>query len=76
MRHGQLLTTINDSAYYSIFDSLSLGVWKIEKADMVEPKSHVDIRLPDNAQGINVSWRCITDYGSASEQNTSPLVQD
>ncbi|MRE95065.1 fimbria/pilus periplasmic chaperone [Enterobacter bugandensis] len=76
VRHDQQLTVINDGAYYSIFDSLTLGTRKVEKANMVEPKSNVVIPLPANAQGINVSWRCITDYGNASEKYTSNLAQE
>ncbi|MGX5100439.1 fimbrial biogenesis chaperone [Enterobacter cloacae] len=76
VRHGQQLTVINDGAFYSIFDSLSLGAIKVEKADMVGPKSSVTIPISDNTQGTNVSWRCITDYGNASQKYTSNLVQD
>lgn len=74
-RAGQL-SVINDGAFYSVFDSLSLGTTKIEKADMVGPASSVTLSLPDVAVGKNVSWRCITDYGNASDKFTSPLVQD
>ncbi|WP_395304064.1 molecular chaperone [Enterobacter sp. ECC-019] len=75
-RHGQQLTVINTGAFYSIFDSLALGAHKVEKADMVGPKSSVTIPLPDTAQGTGVTWRCITDYGNASEKYTSTLAQD
>ncbi|HDW3273345.1 TPA: molecular chaperone [Enterobacter asburiae] len=75
-RHGQQLTVTNAGAFYSIFDSLSLGATKVEKADMVGPKSSVAIPLPDTAQGTSVTWRCITDYGNASEKYTSTLAQD
>jgi P pilus assembly chaperone PapD len=43
---------------------------------MVSPKSSVDIPLPESVQGTSVSWRCITDYGNASEKYTSTLTQD
>lgn len=76
VRHGQQLTVINDGAFYSIFDSLTLGTQKVEKADMVGPKSNAVIPLPANARGINVSWRCITDYGNASEKYSSNLAQE
>ncbi|WP_447852693.1 fimbrial biogenesis chaperone [Enterobacter mori] len=76
VRHGQQLTAINDGAFYSVFDSLALGAQKVEKADMVGPKSSVAIPLPNGAQGTSVTWRCITDYGNASEKYTSPLAQD
>ncbi|HDR2832517.1 TPA: molecular chaperone [Enterobacter mori] len=76
VRHGQQLTAINDGAFYSVFDSLALGAQKVEKADMVGPKSSVAVPLPNGAQGTSVTWRCITDYGNASEKYTSPLAQD
>lgn len=76
VRHGQQLTVINDGAFYSIFDSLSLGSQKLKDADMVGPKSRVDITLPANVLGTSVSWRCITDYGNASEKHISTLAQD
>ncbi len=75
-RHAGQLTVINDGAFYSVFDSLSIGTKKIEKADMVGPTSRIMLPLPDSAQSANVSWRCITDYGNASEKYTSSLVQD
>ena len=43
---------------------------------MVAPKSRADIPLPANAQGTSVTWRCITDYGNASEKYTATLAQD
>ncbi|MCS5449908.1 fimbrial biogenesis chaperone [Enterobacter huaxiensis] len=76
VRHDRQLTAINAGAFYSVFDSLTLGGKKIEKADMVSPKSSVDIPLPESVQGTSVSWRCITDYGNASEKYTSTLTQD
>ncbi|EPF0313448.1 fimbrial biogenesis chaperone [Enterobacter chuandaensis] len=76
VRHDEQLTAINEGAFYSVFDSLSLGSTKVEKADMVGPKSSVAIPLPDTAQGTRVTWRCITDYGNASEKYTSTLAQD
>lgn len=76
VRHGEQLTVINDGAFYSVFDSLALGAQKVEKADMVGPKSSVAIPLPNGAQGTSVTWRCITDYGNASEKHTSTLAQD
>ncbi|WP_181240443.1 fimbrial biogenesis chaperone [Enterobacter ludwigii] len=76
VRRDQQLTVINDGAFYSVFDSLFLGSWKVESANMVEPKSTVILSLPASVQGKNVSWRCITDYGNASEKYTSTLAQD
>ncbi|MGZ9748265.1 fimbrial biogenesis chaperone [Enterobacter kobei] len=75
VRQGQQLTVINDSAFYTVFDSLSLGSQKLESADMVGPASRVDIPLPDAASANDVSWRCITDYGNASEKYTFNLTR-
>ncbi|MEX3022580.1 molecular chaperone [Kluyvera sp. STS39-E] len=74
-RRGDQLTVINDGAFHSVFDSLQLGNSKLEKADMVAPHARADIPLPKNAQGNSVSWRCITDYGNASDKHTTMLTQ-
>lgn len=75
-RSGKQLTITNDGAFHSTFDSLLLGSTKIVKADMVNPQSSVQIPLPDTASGSQVSWRCITDYGNASDKYVSTLVQE
>lgn len=74
-RSGKQLSVTNAGAYHITFDSLLLGSTKIVKADMVNPQSSVQIPLPDTASGSQVSWRCITDYGNASEKYVSTLVQ-
>ena len=76
VRHGQQLTAINDGTFYTVFDSLSLGSHKVESADMVGPKTRIDIPIPTSAQANNVSWRCITDYGNASEKFATQLTQE
>lgn len=43
---------------------------------MVAPKSTAQFLLPDTVNGSNVTWRCITDYGNASDEFTSSLTQD
>lgn len=74
-RHGQQLTVTNQGAFHITFDNLKLGNAKLEKADMVTPQSSVEIPVPDTATGNQVSWRCITDYGNASDKYTAPLSQ-
>ena len=69
------LTVINDGPYHITFDSMALGASKIDKADMVNPQSRTPIPVPDNASGNQVSWRCITDYGNATDKYVSTLVQ-
>ncbi|MEG6215268.1 molecular chaperone [Enterobacter quasihormaechei] len=69
------LLIVNEGAYYSIFDSLQVGGFSLPKADMVAPASQASFILPEKASGSRVSWRCITDYGNASELYTSNLIQ-
>ncbi|MGK3193187.1 fimbrial biogenesis chaperone [Enterobacter soli] len=66
---------INDGAFYSVFDSLQFGNTPLPKADMVAPLSRIAVPLPAKASGTQISWRCITDYGNASEKYTSTLIQ-
>ncbi|MBA3110826.1 molecular chaperone [Salmonella enterica] len=75
-RNGKLLTVINDGAFHSIFDNLRLGNSKLEKADMAAPYSSTQIPVPESASGTSVTWRCITDYGNASDKYTATLAQD
>ncbi|WEF29376.1 molecular chaperone [Klebsiella aerogenes] len=75
VRQGNRLTVINDGAFYSVFDSLKLGNVALNNADMVAPKSSVQLSIPQNATEHTAHWRCITDYGSASSQHTAALSQ-
>lgn len=70
---GTDLHITNPGGFYSVFDSLAMGNTSIEHADMVAPKSSIDVALPASAHGKNISWRCITDYGNASEKFTMDL---
>ncbi len=72
-RNGTTLHVTNAGVYYSVFDSLFLGNTLVKSADMVGPKNSVDITLPPQSNGNNVTWRCITDYGNASEKFTMVL---
>lgn len=71
----QLIIT-NKSAFHITFDSLELGTIRIDKADMVSPQSSTQVPVPDNATGTLVSWRCITDYGNASDKFSTTLARD
>jgi fimbrial chaperone protein len=73
--NGKQLTVTNDGPFHITFDSLQLGTTKLDKADMVSPLSSVQVPVTGTASGSNVSWRCITDYGNASEKYTAPLTQ-
>ncbi|EAQ8938984.1 molecular chaperone [Salmonella enterica] len=73
-RHEDQLTVINDGAFYSVFDSLSLGGHTLKNADMIAPKSTIQLSVPHTATGSTVNWRCITDYGNASKQHTTTLT--
>lgn len=67
-RQGNTLQVNNQGLYHTVFDTLSLGKMVLKKADMVLPKSSAEIEIPSGASGQQVSWRCITDYGNASEK--------
>ncbi|WP_253377746.1 fimbrial biogenesis chaperone [unidentified bacterial endosymbiont] len=75
-RDSNAVTVINNGAFYSVFDSLLLDNTVLPKADMVAPFSRVSVPLPGNTAGSQISWRCITDYGNASEKYTSTLIQE
>ena len=72
-RNGTALHVTNSGVYYSVFDSLHLGSTLVKNADMVGPKSSIDIVLPEQSSENNVTWRCITDYGNATEKFTIDL---
>lgn len=67
-RHGSAISITNNASFYVVFDSLLLGSTPVPKADMVAPKSTVQIEIPSTAAARNVNWHCITDYGNASEK--------
>lgn len=75
-RSGKQLTIINDGAFYSVFDNLQLGGTKLEKADLIAPKSRVELAVAESITRQDVSWRCITDYGSASDKYMTSLAQE
>ncbi|WP_333909468.1 molecular chaperone [Kluyvera georgiana] len=74
-RSGNVLKVTNKNAFYAVFDSLHLGAVALKQADMVAPFS--DASFPLNAQPSTnqVTWRCISDYGSPSQQYSAPLNQ-
>jgi fimbrial chaperone protein len=72
-RQGSTLNVINDGDYYSVFDTVYLGRVVLPNADIVAPKSSASIALPAAANGRNLSWRCITDYGNAGEKYSVTL---
>ncbi|WP_310608533.1 fimbrial biogenesis chaperone [Buttiauxella brennerae] len=73
-RSGNTLHVTNPGAYYSVFDTLKLGSASVEKADFVSPKGNAEIPLPAHSSGKKVTWRCITEYGNATEIFTVDLT--
>ncbi|HDZ8011142.1 TPA: molecular chaperone [Citrobacter amalonaticus] len=67
-RDGKTLRVNNNSNYYTVFDSLFMANTAIPGADTVSPASTVALHLPANTASQTVTWRCISDYGNASEK--------
>jgi len=74
-RLGNRLHIESKGAFYSVFDSLSVGGIRIKNADTIAPFSSVTLPLPAAATGKTVTWHCITDYGNPSEKYTTVLNQ-
>lgn len=72
-QQGDSLVVTNHGDYYSIFDSVRIGNVTLRNADLVAPKSSATIAMPKSTVGQSISWRCITDYGNASEPFTALL---
>lgn len=72
-RQGNRLNIINDGSYYSVFDTLNVGGVKISDIDYVAPKNSLALTLKQAPAGNDVHWRCITDYGNAGKEFTTPL---
>ncbi|MEX5413032.1 molecular chaperone [Atlantibacter hermannii] len=68
---GDRLLVVNKGNFFSVFDSLSLGSTAIKNADLVAPKSTATFPVSGPVSGLNATWRCITDYGNASEKFTA-----
>lgn len=73
-RHADQLLITNNGAFYSVFDSLRLGGKALPQADMVAPQQTAQFNLPAGVSGQQVSWHCISDYGSATEKFTASLT--
>ncbi|WP_455851824.1 fimbrial biogenesis chaperone [Pantoea endophytica] len=71
-RAGQTLTVNNPTPYFVSFQSLKVGTQDIKEPGMVMPMSRLSWAIPAAANG-KVSWKAITDYGSASAEATAPL---
>lgn len=72
---GQLQVT-NDGDFYSVFDNLKVGNTSLKEAELVAPKAMMQFSLPPAANSSHVAWRCITDYGNATEEFTSGINDD
>ncbi|WHP29733.1 molecular chaperone [Trabulsiella odontotermitis] len=66
--NGTMLQVSNPSAYHIVFDSLYVSDRLLPNADTVAPKSTTSLPVPAAISSRNVAWRCITDYGNASEK--------
>ncbi|MCS2159532.1 molecular chaperone [Scandinavium sp. H11S7] len=71
--NGDDLQVKNPSRYYIVFDSLYFGNKQIRHADMIAPLAGTSFPLPVKTEGHNITWRCITDYGNASDKYSDPL---
>lgn len=72
-RAGKTLRIDNHSGYYTVFDSLFIENTAIPGADLVTPGGTTTLNLPANVAGNKLTWRCISDYGNASEKFTYSL---
>lgn len=72
-RNGNKLKATNNHAFYTVFDSLHIGTISLKHAEMVAPFSSATFTLPTQTNENKVTWRCITDYGNASEQFSTLL---
>ena len=65
---GTMLHVSNPSAYHVVFDSLYVNDRLLSDADTVAPKSTTSLPVNTAVTSGNVTWRCITDYGNASDK--------
>ncbi len=74
-RSGNVLKVTNKNAFYTVFDSLHLGAVALKQADMVAPFSDASFTLNTPSFANLVTWRCISDYGSPSQQYSASVNQ-
>ncbi|HHG9496689.1 TPA: molecular chaperone [Citrobacter farmeri] len=74
-RTGQTLRIDNLSGYHTVFDSLLIDNKSLTRADTVAPGSTVTLALPGDTAGNHLVWRCISDYGNATEAFSFSLKQ-
>lgn len=74
-RTGQTLRIDNLSSYHTVFDSLLIDNKSLTRADTVAPGSTVTLALPADTAGNHLVWRCISDYGNATEAFSFSLKQ-
>lgn len=73
---GDQLSITNKGDFYSVFDSLWVNKTKIKNAELIAPKATIVLPASHYSLGSTVKWRCITDFGSASEEYTTSLSQE
>lgn len=69
---GQLVAE-NPTPFYVVFDSLTVGATRIQRADMLAPFASQRFDLPAAETGRGVSWRVINDYGGVTKPETRAL---
>ncbi|MBB1201338.1 molecular chaperone [Enterobacteriaceae bacterium 89] len=72
---GNVLTVHNDGDYYSVFDTLSVGTQAVKGIDFVAPHNSLQHPLTGSNRNSAVKWRCISDYGNATQPFSGLLGQ-
>lgn len=65
-RQGQNLTVNNPTPFYINFNAISMGGKPVENVTYVAPRSSATFAVPKAAQGNQVEWKVISDYGAIS----------
>ena len=72
---GNVLTVHNDGDYYSVFDTLNVGNQALKDVDFVAPHNSLEHSLASSNRSNAVKWRCISDYGNATQPFSGSLGQ-
>ncbi|EPB4337627.1 molecular chaperone [Enterobacter kobei] len=72
-RQGQRLSVNNPTPYYINFQSISLNGRQLENVTYVAPRATAFFDLPSGAQGNQVEWKVISDYGATGAAHKASL---
>ncbi len=73
-RQGDQLQVTNPTPYYLSFNTLTVGNATVDATRlMAPPKGTTSAKLPSGANGGQVSWTIINDFGGKSPAQTAPL---